>query len=176
MGIGNQNPVCASEDPGAVSQTRKSRFPALSGARLWSWVVFIAAIIVSLFVHELGHCLVAWVHGYPAVPTPAKEYLLRPLPENVQLQLALGGLVGSVIALLLSFLGLHLRPSPIASASVAGAMTAPGFYTLRFFLAGRGHDATEFQEAQSALGLSYSGHAADWFFVSVFTWQWRLGL
>jgi di/tricarboxylate transporter len=57
-------------------------------------------------------------------------------------------------------------------------MTAPGFYSLRFFLAGRGHDATEFQDAQAALGLSYSGHAADWLFIGLFItatvfWFWR---
>ena len=55
-----------------------------------------------------------------------------------------------------------------SSALLAGALTPPGFYTLRFILAGRGHDSTEFQEAQAALGLSYSGHAADWLFVSLF--------
>jgi Na+/phosphate symporter len=35
-------------------------------------------------------------------------------------------------------------------------------------LKGRGHDATEFQEAQSALGLTYSGHFLDWFFLILF--------
>ena len=59
-------------------------------------------------------------------------------------------------------------------------MTAPGFYMLRFILAGRGHDATEFQEAQAALGLSYSGHAVDWLFVGLFMlatlyWFWKTG-
>jgi len=57
-------------------------------------------------------------------------------------------------------------------------MTAPGFYTLRFLLVGRGHDATEFQEAQVALELEYSGHALDWIFLGLFVgatalWFWR---
>jgi hypothetical protein len=39
---------------------------------------------------------------------------------------------------------------------------------LRFILKGRGHDTTEFQEAQSALGLSYSGHSLDWIFLILF--------
>ena len=47
-------------------------------------------------------------------------------------------------------------------------LASPGMYVLRFFLVGRGHDATEFQEAQSALGLSYSGHFLDWFFLAIF--------
>jgi uncharacterized membrane protein YeaQ/YmgE (transglycosylase-associated protein family) len=76
-------------------------------------------------------------------------------------------------------MGWFLRsPRPTRSAILAGAMTAPGFYGLRFFLAGRGHDATEFQEAQVALGLEYSGHALDWIFLGLFVgaaavWFWR---
>jgi hypothetical protein len=132
------------------------------------WVLFLAAIVLSFFVHELGHCAVSWIHGYRAVPTPAKEYVLESIPESVQHQVALGGLVGSVLALLVVMFWLNLRPSASASALLAGGMTAPGFYTLRFILAGRGHDATEFQEAQAALGLSYSGHAADWLWVGLF--------
>ncbi len=145
-----------------------------------AWFFFIGAILVSFLLHELGHCVVAWLHGYPAIPTPAKEYILKPIPEAVQYQVALGGIIGSVAALLAAALWLHRRPTVISSALLAGAMTAPGFYTLRFALAGRGHDATEFQEAQAALGLSYPGHAVDWLFVGIFVaatvfWFWRNG-
>jgi hypothetical protein len=52
------------------------------------------------------------------------------------------------------------------SAILAGALALPGMYTFRFILAGRGH-ATEFPEAQAALGLSYSGHTLDWIFLSI---------
>jgi hypothetical protein len=141
------------------------------------WLVFVAAIVASFCVHELGHCAVAWLHGYPAIPTPAKEYILRPIPETVQYQVALGGILGSVVALFAAVFWPQRYPTLTGSAVLAGAMTPPGFYTLRFILAGRGHDATEFQEAQAALGLSYSGHAADWLFVSLFViaaafWFW----
>ncbi len=132
----------------------------------------------SVFVHEVGHCAAAWLRGYVGIPTPAKEYFLQPIPEAVQYQVALGGILGSVVALLVAAFWLHRRPSATSSALLAGAMTAPGFYTLRFILAGRGHDATEFQDAQAALGLSYSGHAVDWLFLGLFAaatafWFWR---
>jgi len=55
-----------------------------------------------------------------------------------------------------------------SSTLLAGSIVVPGIYTLRFLLVGRGHDATEFQEAQSALGLSYSGHSLDWFLFALF--------
>jgi len=92
--------------------------------------------------------------------------------------MALGGIIGSVLALVGAPLWLHLRPGAISSSVLAGALTAPGFYTLRFILAGRGHDATEFQEAQAALGLSYAGHGVDCLFVGLFAavtlfWFWR---
>ena len=92
----------------------------------------------------------------------------------------LGGILGSVATLLAAAFGLDRHPAATGSALLAGAMTSPGFYTLRFILAGRGHDATEFQDAQAALGLSYAGHAADWLFVGLFAmatvfWFWRTG-
>ena len=147
-------------------------------ASLRLWFVFMAAIFVSVYIHELGHCAVVWAHGYSAVPTPAKEYIFKPMTEAFQRQEALGGLVGSVVALLATIAWLHWNPTSSASALLAGAMTTPGFYTLRFILAGRGHDATEFQDAQAALGLPYSGHSVDWLFVGLFVistafWFWR---
>ena len=155
-------------EPDLIRTNAEQRLQVKTRHSLMPWLFFVAAIVVSFFVHELGHCSVAWLHGYPAIPTPAKEYVLKPVPENIQHQVALGGILGSVAALLAAVLWLHRHPTPTCSALLAGAMTAPGFYTLRFVLAGRGHDATEFQEAQAALGLGYSGHAADWLFVSLF--------
>jgi hypothetical protein len=132
----------------------------------WFW--FVGAVVASIFLHELGHCSVAWLHGYPAIPTPAKEYILRPLSEAAQYQVALGGIFGSVLALFVAGFCRYRYLTPTFSAIFAGAMLPPGFYTLRFILAGPGHDATEFQEAQAALGLPYAGHSADWFFLGLF--------
>ena len=142
------------------------------------WFVFVGALVASFCIHEIGHCAVAWVHGCPAIPTPLKEYILGPVSPAVQNAVALGGVVGTVTALLGALGWLLCRPSATRSALLAGAVTAPGFYTLRFLLAGRGHDATEFQEAQAAMGLSYSGHALDWIFLGLFVlaaavWFWR---
>lgn len=148
-------------------------------AELRLWVVFAIAIVGSIFAHEIGHCVVAWSLGYPAVPTPAKEYVLRPLSAPAQNQVALGGMAGTVAVLAGVLLWMLRDPNPTRLALLAGAMALPGFYSLRFFLAGRGHDATEFQEAQAAMGLSYSGHALDWIFLGLFAgsaalWFWRM--
>jgi hypothetical protein len=161
------NPVIADESEEDCRDKSFQEIPLKTNSSIL-WLLFIAAIVASFFVHELGHCGVAWLHGYAAIPTPAKEYLFEPIPERVQYQVALGGILGSVAALLAGVSWLYRHHTAASSALLAGVMTAPGFYTLRFILAGRGHDATEFQEAQAALGLSYSGHAADWLFVSLF--------
>ncbi len=134
--------------------------------------------MLSVYAHEIGHCMVAWLYGCPAIPTLAKEYLLRPLPAEAQNAAALGGVLGSVAALFATGYWLSRKPDQVRSALLAGAMIMPGGYALRFFLAGRGHDGTEFQRAQAALGLSYSGHAVDWLFLALFVlaaagWFWR---
>jgi hypothetical protein len=125
------------------------------------WLVLAGAIVASLYVHELGHCLVAWLNGCPAIPTPAKEYLLRPVTPEVQNQVAVGGIVGSIVSLVAAIAWLWRRPSPTRSALLAG------------------HDGTEFQEAQAILGFDYAGHAVDWLFVALFAmatalWFWRV--
>lgn len=167
-------PACPETPAEAASHPARSVPPS---ARLW--LVLVTAMVASFYLHELGHCAVAWVHGYAAVPTPLKEYISQPLPPAVGSAVSLGGIGGSVTALLLALACFLRRPDSARSAILAGAMTAPGFYSLRFLLAGRGHDATEFQEAQAALGLAYSGHALDWVFLALFlgaaaVWFWRL--
>jgi hypothetical protein len=132
------------------------------------WVVYFITILFSVYVHEIGHCIPAWINGYWAVPTPAKEYTSMELPLNVKQYASLGGVLGSILfSLLILFLYLT-RSNRFTSALLAGAIAMPGMYTLRFILIGRGHDATEFQEAQSVLGLNYSGHSLDWIFLSLF--------
>ncbi len=132
---------------------------------LKTWLIYFVTIISSVFVHELGHSIVAWIHGYRAVPTPAKEYTLDAIPLDLQSFVSLGGIVGSSLFVFLIFFLYINKRYKINSAILAGAIAAPAMYTIRFILKGRGHDETEFQEAQSALGLNYSGHSLDWFFL-----------
>lgn len=144
------------------------------------WLAYLLAMAGSFFLHELGHCAAAWMHGYPAIPTPMKEYLRGPVLEAHQNQIALGGIAGSILAVAGAGLWFNRHPGAISSAQLAGTMVGPGFYALRFVLAGRGHDGTEFQEAQAALGLWYGGHALDWFFIGLLAiaaafWFWRTG-
>jgi hypothetical protein len=132
------------------------------------WTLYFTTILISVYIHEIGHCIPAWINGIQAIPTPAKEYISDTIPMELKEYVSLGGIIGSIlVSLIVMFLYLN-RPLKHNSAILAGAIAIPGMYTLRFILTGRGHDATEFQEAQSALGLSYSGHSLDWIFLTIF--------
>jgi hypothetical protein len=135
---------------------------------LKTWITYFVTIILSVYVHELGHSICAWVHGYRAVPTPAKNYVIDSIPVSLQQYISLGGIVGSIVFVIIIFFLYVYKTFKFNSAILAASIVAPGMYTLRFILKGRGHDETEFQEAQSALGLNYSGHSLDWLFLVLF--------
>jgi len=153
------------DSPGPTAE--RPAMPSMSrSAQSRLWLVFAGSALGSAYLHELGHCIPAWAHGYPAVPTPAKEYVLAAVTDPVQRAIALGGILATVLAFLGALCIYFKSRAARASAILAGTLMVPFFYVVRFFVAGRGHDATEFQEAQAALGLSYSGHALDWFFLT----------
>jgi len=135
---------------------------------LKTWTIYFVTIILSVYAHELGHCAYAWFHGYKAIPTPAKSYIIDDFPQNLNQNFSLSGILGSLLFVFAAFLFYYFRNNKISSTILAAAIVAPGIYTIRFILKGRGHDATEFQEAQAALGFNYGGHSLDWLFLLLF--------
>jgi|APLak6261698228_1056238.scaffolds.fasta_scaffold00330_8 formate hydrogenlyase subunit 4 len=133
-----------------------------------NWLYYFTTVFAGVYLHEIGHCAVAWVNGKRAVPTPAKEYLLDAVSSNTQLYISLGGVLGTVMFSLIIFFLFTKSPLTFPQPVFAASMALPGLYSFLFFLKGRGHDATEFQEAQAAMGLSYSGHAIDYIFLGLF--------
>jgi hypothetical protein len=135
-------------------------------ARVRYALIFSAAVIAGVYVHELGHAVAGWINGVAVFPTPAKEYVLQAqLDWNTETWIALGGVIGTTVATLAAALYFWRKPSSASEAILAGAFIPPGLYTIRFLLVGRGHDGTEWQAAQAALGLSPAGHAIDVFFL-----------
>lgn len=129
-------------------------------------LVFLAACIGSMLFHEIGHAIFGWFQGIPVLPTPAKEYILQSQVDwHQRTWISLGGVLASVLVVSGSLLCYVLRRSLTGAAILAGCLIIPGVYTLRFLLEGRGHDATEWQEAQTALGASPSGHSLDLVFL-----------
>lgn len=142
-------------------------------------LVFSAAVVAGVYVHELGHAIAGWVSGVAVIPTPAKEYVLQSqLDWNTETWIALGGVIGTTAAALAATLYFWRRQSSDSEAILAGAFLPIALYTIRFLLVGRGHDSSEWQAAQTALGLAPAGHAIDVFFLcflmaGVVTWGIR---
>lgn len=160
------------------------RFPgrALSAIKLsvrYLWL-FCGALIAGVFLHEIGHAAVGWMEVIPAVPTPAKEYVLQ--SQSVwgqEIWIDLGGVAGTTVAAFAAPLHFWRKPCLENEAILVGAFVPPGIYSVRFFLIGPGHDDVEWQAAQTALGLVPSGHAIEVFFLCVLivgfvAWIFRL--
>ena len=129
-------------------------------------LVFCGSVIAAVYLHEIGHAVAGWVEGLAVVPTPAKEYILQSqLDWSKEIWIALGGVIGTTVAALAAALYFWRQPCSDREAVAAGAFLPLSLYTFRFLLVGRGHDATEWQAAQAALGLPPAGHAIDLFFL-----------
>lgn len=132
------------------------------------WSVFVVSIIAAVFLHEFGHCVAAWFCGVKAIPTFAKAYYQNNFPVHIGNVISLGGIIGTVAASLFAIALFLFSKFSLKSVVLAASLAYLGVYCIRFLLKGRGHDATEFQEAQAVLGTTYSGHFVDWLFVSLF--------
>jgi hypothetical protein len=133
-----------------------------------TWSIYFLTLLTAIYIHELGHCIPAWINGVVAIPTPAKEYIMGTISDDLQQSVSLGGIIGTILFTVLTILFYLIKTHKYSSAVLAAALAMPGMYTFRFFIVGRGHDATEFQEAQAAMGFTYSGHAIDWILLGLF--------
>jgi hypothetical protein len=126
------------------------------------WTFYFLVVLLTIFFHELGHCIVAWAHGIRAIPTPAKEYTIDRIPVRLKYFISAGGVAATLIASVTGIIVFSVNQTKSSSIFLAGVMASPFVYTILFIFKGRGHGDTEFQETQYALGLSYSGHFLDW--------------
>lgn len=141
--------------------------------------IFIATCLGGCYLHEIGHAVFGWVQGISVLPTPAKEYILRAEVDwNQRAWISLGGVAATVLLVLGVILWHSRTRGSDADAVLAGVLVVPFAYTLRFSLAGRGHDGLEWQGAQSALGANPAGHVVDLLFLCIlsaglFVWGFR---
>jgi hypothetical protein len=134
-----------------------------------NWAVYFMTAFIAVWIHEIGHCVPAWIHGYPAFPSPAEEYILdNDISVELNQVMSLGGYVGTALFTLVILLIFLFTDYRYKSALFAGVIAISGMYCALFFINGRGHGGHEFQEAQAALGFSYSGHSLDIFFLLLF--------
>lgn len=137
-------------------------------AELKSWSIYFLTTMLGIWIHEIGHCIPAWLNGIAAFPSPANEYILQPVSNDLNQYISLGGYIGTLffnIIVLLVFLFTNFR---FKSEMYAGATAIIGMYCSLILFNGRGHGGHEFQEAQAAMGYTYSGHSMDVFVIVLF--------
>ena len=49
-------------------------------AQVKLWSQYFLIVLLTIFIHELGHCVIDWSLGIHAIPTPAKTYALNSYP------------------------------------------------------------------------------------------------
>jgi hypothetical protein len=101
------------------------------------------------------------VYGIRAVPTPAKEYPIDPIPEQLKYLVSAGGVAATFIASATGIILFIVNQTKSSSTFLAGVMASPFAYSILFIFKRRGHSDTEFQETQAAMGFSYAGHFLD---------------
>jgi hypothetical protein len=124
--------------------------------------------MLGIWIHETGHCIPAWFHGYAAFPSPANEYILHPVSTDLNQSVSLGGYIGTVLFIIIIVLVFLLTNFKFKSELYAGATAIIGMYCTLILFNGRGHGGHEFQEAQAAMGFTYSGHSMDVFVIALF--------
>ncbi len=171
--------VAAANLPGATIDFMPDVARICMRERLRFAFIFVATCIGGCYFHEIGHAAFGWAQGISVLPTPAKEYILRAEVDwNQQAWISLGGVAATVLLVLGVILWQSGTRGSGGDAVLAGALVAPFAYTVRFSLAGRGHDGLEWQAAQSALGVNPTGHVVDVLFLcilsaGVFVWGFR---
>jgi len=125
---------------------------------------------MACWVHEFGHALAAWVQGIASIPTPLKTYTLaRGVRWEQEIWVLSGGVSGTFIISACALVWYALKGHGRGDAILAGVLAGPVAYSIRFLLVGRGHDGVEWQAAQTALGVSPTGHLLDYAFLLMVT-------
>jgi hypothetical protein len=130
-------------------------------SELKSWSVYFLTAMAGIWIHEIGHCIPAWLNGIPAFPSPANEYILHPVSTELNQCISLGGYVGTLLFIIIALLVFLLTNFRYKTEIYAGATAIIGMYCILILFNGRGHGGHEFQEAQAAMGYTYSGHSMD---------------
>jgi hypothetical protein len=129
-------------------------------------LIFVAALIGSAWLHEACHTIAAMAQGVPSIPTPFKEYsLLESIEWRQEIWISFGGVAGTILLVVGTIIWYLSRRQAHGEAVLAGVLVAPAVYTVRFAIAGRGHDDLEWQATQTAIGVNPGGHFLDMVFL-----------
>ena len=127
-------------------------------------LIFLLAAIISVLIHELGHCIFYWIQGIPASLSLTKEYPLQNITvQNYRIG-SLGGPVTNIIQVFTALILLRrFKEHLILNMVFTSFLLANIFYFLfRSLIAILKKDGGELEDAANLFGLNY------WMLVIIF--------
>ena len=127
-------------------------------------LIFFSASVISILIHELGHCIFYWVQGIPASFSLTKEYPLQDITvQNYRIG-SLGGPVTNIIQVIIALILLRrYRGNRMLSMVFTSFLLVNIYYFLfRSLIAVLKHDGGELEDAANLFGLNY------WMFIVLF--------
>jgi hypothetical protein len=128
------------------------------------FIIFLTAIIISILIHELGHCIFYWIQGIPASLSLTKEYPLQDISvQNYRIG-SLGGPVTNIIQVITALILLQKYKGKLILNMVFTSFLLANIYyfLLRSLIAVLKHDGGELEDAANLFGFNY------WLFIIIF--------
>jgi len=127
-------------------------------------LIFFLAAVISILIHELGHCLFYWIQGIPAAFSLTKEYPLQDITvQNYRIG-SLGGPVTNFIQIIvvLILIRRYRRNRKINMVLVSFLLVNIYYFIFRSLIAILKRDGGELEDAANLFGLNY------WMFIIAF--------
>ena len=127
-------------------------------------LIFFLAAVISILIHELGHCLFYWIQGIPAAFSLTKEYPLQDITvQNYRIG-SLGGPVTNFIQIIvvLILIRRYRRNRKMNMVLVSFLLVNIYYFIFRSLIAILKRDGGELEDAANLFGLNY------WMFIIAF--------
>jgi len=119
--------------------------------------LFLLLSLLSVLLHELGHCVFYWAQGIPAGMSLVKEYPLRDISELEYAIGSAGGPLSNILQLAVAVFWVHRwRPDPPRRTwALAFVLANVCYFIVRSGIAVLSGDGGELTDAASLFGLDY---------------------
>jgi len=127
-------------------------------------LIFFSAAVISILIHEFGHCLFYWIQGIPASFSLTKEYPLQDITvQNYRIG-SLGGPVTNFIQIIIVLIlyRRYRRNRKLNMVLVSFLLVNIYYFIFRSLIAILKRDGGELEDAANLFGLNY------WMFIIAF--------
>jgi hypothetical protein len=127
-------------------------------------LIFFSATVISILIHEIGHCIFYWIQGIPASLSLTKEYPLQDITvQNYRIG-SLGGPVTNFIQIIIVLILIRKYHSNriLNMVLVSFLLVNIYYFIFRSLIAILKRDGGELEDAANLFGLNY------WMFIVLF--------